>query len=90
MSTNVVGVGATPAPGRLGHIVGVVVGIVLAISIGIGIAQNDRPSLTLDRFHPGHPTVAEDRQERVSELREADQFSGERQMDPIRASGPGR
>jgi hypothetical protein len=65
----------------------VVVGIVLAVSIGFGIAQNESQNLNLDRYHPGHPTVAEDRQDRISELRKANQPASE---DPKRSSGPGR
>jgi hypothetical protein len=72
MSTNVVGVGASPAPQNLSRIAAVVVGGVLAVSIGIGIAQSDGQDPTLDRYHPGHPTVADDRQEKIADMRDDD------------------
>jgi hypothetical protein len=68
----------------------VVFGIVVAISIGIGVAQIDSPDLTVDRYHPGHPTVSEDRQERISVLREGEQPAADHRNDPRRVSGPGR
>jgi hypothetical protein len=57
---------------RPGRIVGIAAGIVIARSIGFGIAQSDGADLTVDRYHPGHPKVTEDRQERIAALREAD------------------
>jgi hypothetical protein len=67
-----------------------VVGIAIAVSIGIGIAQSESQDLTLDRFHPGHPTVAEDRHERIAELRGSEHPSVADNSDPKRTSGPGR
>lgn len=89
MSTNVVGAGASPAPRHLGRIAGVAVGVAIALSIGIGIAQSGNRDLTLDRYHPGHPVVSEDRQERIAEL-QGIRHSGEDRVDPKRESGPGR
>jgi hypothetical protein len=88
MSTSVIGAGTVPAPHRLGRIAGVAAGIAIAIAIGIGMAQNDSPDLTLDRYHPGHPTISEDRQERIAALREAepaDQSAKTRAEHPKRA-----
>jgi hypothetical protein len=68
----------------------VVVGIVVAVSIGIGVAQSESQDLTVDRYHPGHPAVSEDRQERISELREGEQPAADHRDDLRRVSGPGR
>jgi hypothetical protein len=47
------------------------VSLAAAISIGIGVAQSEGQDANLDRFHPGHPEISEDRQERIADLREA-------------------
>jgi hypothetical protein len=87
MSTNVVGVGVSPAPQNLGRIAGVVVGVVLAISIGIGVAQSNGQDLSLDRYQPGHPTVGEDRQERIADMRDDELAVPEADLERLLATG---
>jgi hypothetical protein len=71
MSTNVIGAGSVLPPPRLGRIALALVSLAAAISIGIGVAQSESQEVNLDRFHPGHPEISEDRQERIAALREA-------------------
>jgi hypothetical protein len=71
MSTSVIGAGSVLPPNRLSRVALAIVSLATAISIGIGVAQSDTQDLTVDRFHPGHPQISEDRQERVAALREA-------------------
>jgi hypothetical protein len=75
MSTNVVGAGSVPASLRPGRIAAAAVSLAIAISIGIGLAQGNDQDVTLDGFHPGHPKVTEDRQERITTLRDVEQVT---------------
>jgi hypothetical protein len=79
MSTSVIGAGSVLPPNRLGRVALAIVSLASAVAIGIGIGQAGSQDVTLDRFHPGHPQISEDRQERIAALREA------RVDDPKRA-----
>jgi hypothetical protein len=90
MSTSVIAAGSRPVSRRPIRIIGIAAGVAIAFSVGIGIAQSDGSDLTVDRYHPGHPVVSEDRQERIAALREAEQATVEPRPDPKVLSGPGR
>jgi hypothetical protein len=81
MSTNVVvGTRSVPAPKRLGRVMAVVLSLAVAVSIGIGMTQSHQ-DVALDRFHPGHPEVTGDRQERITALRDAEQVSPDSEIE---------